>query len=170
MSDTLRLILLSALNWFHLSATVVWFGAMVTNFLVLMPAAKESLEPPVMGRFMSVFMKRFRPLVYVSIAALVLTGIIMMLLNRHYLGLFDFGNLWTWLLLVKHILVIIVVVMVLYSFEILSPRVGRMAAAGPSPDFAKLQKFQMSIAKFGLVMAFTILLLTSVITAASALP
>ncbi len=170
MSDAVRLVLLSIVNWLHLAATITWLGAMVTNMLVLMPAARETLEPPVMGRFMGSFMKKFRPLVYTCIIALVVTGVIMMLLNRHYLGIFDFGNLWTGLLLVKHVLIIIIVVMVIYAFEVLAPKVGKLAAAGPSPEFAKLQKLQMNIAMAGLVMALSVLLLTSVLTAISSLP
>jgi len=164
------LIILSLVNWLHLAATVTWLGAMVTNMLVLMPAAKESLEPPVMGRFMGSFMKKFRPLVYICMITLAITGVIMMLLNKHYLGAFDFGNLWTWLLLVKHVLIIIMVVMVVYAFENLAPRVGKLAAAGPSPQMAQLQKLQMRIAMAGMVMALFVLLLTSIITAISSLP
>jgi len=170
MSDTLRLVLLSVANWLHLAATVTWLGAMVTNMFVLMPAAKESLEPPVMGRFMGSFMKKFRPLVYQCIIALSVTGVIMMLLNKHYLGAFDFGNLWTWVLLVKHVLIVIMVIIVVYAFEVLAPRVGKLAAAGPSPQLAQLQKLQMKIATAGLVMALFVLLLTSIITAISSLP
>lgn len=170
MSDTLRLVLLSVANWLHLAATVMWFGAMVTNFLVLMPAARESLEPPVMGRLFGAFMKRFRSLVYTCIITLFITGVVMMPLNMLYLGPGDFSNLWTQLLLVKHILIIIMVVMVVYAFESLTPRVGKLAAAGPSPQLAQLQKLQMRIATAGLVMALFVLLFTSIITAISSLP
>lgn len=170
MSDALRLVLLSVVNWLHLAATVTWLGAMVTNMLVLMPTARETLEPPVMGRFLSSFMKRFRPLVYICIITLFVTGVVMMSLNRHYLGPLAFGNLWTQLLLVKHILIIIMVVMVVYAFEVLAPKVGRVAAAGPSPELAKLQKLQMRVATAGMVIALLVLLFTSIITARSSLP
>ena len=164
------LIILSLVNWLHLAATVTWLGAMVTNIFVLMPAARESLEPPVMGRLFGSFMKRFRPLVYICIITLAVTGVTMMVLNRHYLGALDFGNLWTKLLLVKHVLIIIMVVMVVYAFEVLAPKVGRVAAAGPSPELAKLQKLQMRVGAAGLVIALVVLLLTSIITAISSLP
>ncbi len=164
------LILLSVINWLHLVATVTWIGALVTNMVVLMPAARESLEPPVMGRLFGSFMKRFRSLAYICILTLLVTGVVMMLLNRHYLGRLDFGNLWTQLLLVKHILIIVMVVMVIYAFEVLAPKVGRMAAAGPSPKLAQLQKFQMRVGAAGLIIALVVLLLTSIITAISSLP
>jgi uncharacterized membrane protein len=170
MTEVLQLVLVSVANWLHLAATVIWIGAMSTNMFVLMPAAKVSLEPPVMGRFMATFMKKFRPLVYTCIATLAITGVIMTVLNKDYLGAFDFGNLWTWLLLVKHVLIVIMVITVVYAFEVLAPRVGKLAAAGPSPQLAQLQKLQMRMAMAGLVMGFTVLLFTSVITAISSLP
>lgn len=167
MSDTAGLFLLSVVNWLHLAATVTWIGAMVTNMAVLMPAARETLEPPVMGRLFGAFMKRFRSLVYICIIALFVTGVVMMSLNSNYLGPLDLGNLWTQLLLVKHILIIIMVVMVVYAFEVLAPRVGRVAAAGPSPELAQLQKLQMRVATAGMAVALLVLLFTSIITAIS---
>lgn len=167
MSDTAGLFLLSVVSWLHLAATVTWIGAMVTNMAVLMPAARETLEPPVMGRLFGAFMKRFRSLVYICIITLFVTGVVMMSLNSHYLGPLDLGNLWTQLLLVKHILIIIMVVMVVYAFEVLSPRVGRVAAAGPSPELARLQKLQMRVATAGMAVALLVLLFTSIITAIS---
>jgi len=159
------LILLSVVSWLHLVATVVWLGAMVTNILVLVPTAREVLEPQVMGRFLGSFMKRFRPIVYVSITALTITGGIMTLLNKLYLGAFAIGNLWTQLLVVKHILIVILIVGVIYSFEVLAHRIGRLAAAGPSPQLAQLQKLQVRLSFAGLVTAMIVLLLTSIITA-----
>ncbi len=94
----------------------------------------------------------------------------MMLLNRHYQGALDFGNLWTQLLLVKHILIVILIVGVIYGFEVLAPRVGRVAAASLSPQLAQLQKLQMRVSMIGLVVALIVLLLTSIITAISSLP
>lgn len=165
-----NLLLLSIVNWLHLTATVTWIGAIITNTIVLLPAAKTSLEPPVMGRLLGVFMKRFRPLVYVCIVTLFLTGVIMMVLNKYYDGLMNLGNPWAQLLLIKHILIIIMVIIVVYAFEILAPKVGRLAAKGPSPELANAQKLQMRLATLGLVTALVVLLLTSVITAISSLP
>lgn len=45
-------IVLSILNFLHLSATVIWIGGMTTNMLVLTPSMKEALEPAIAGRFL----------------------------------------------------------------------------------------------------------------------
>ncbi len=170
MSDVTKLVLLSAMNWLHLVATVVWIGAMVTNVLTLLPSARESLEPPVMGRLMGSIMKRSRRLVYASITILLVTGLITMLLNKHYLGLLDLGNSWTVFLLVKHIFVAILIILVVYMFEVLVPKLGRVAAKGPSPELARLQKLQQRVGIAGLTIASIVLLFTAVVTAISALP
>lgn len=170
MSDVSELVLLSVLNWLHLIAIVVWIGGMVTNYLTLLPSARESLDPPVMGRLMGAVMKRSSRLVYISIAVLLVTGVIMMSLNKEYLGPLDLGNLWTVILLVKHVFVAILIILGVYMFEVLAPKLGQMAAKGPSPELAKLQKVQMRVGRAGLITALIILLFTAVTTAISALP
>ena len=164
------LILLSLVNALHLAATVIWIGAIVTNTFVLMPAAAKALEPPALGRLLGVFMKRFRPLVYTCVVTLVVTGVIMMLQNRHYDGMLNLKSLWAQLLLVKHVAIVVMIVLVVYAFEVMAPAVGKLAAAGPSPALAAMQKKQMAFAKIGMYLAFLVLLLTSIITAISSLP
>ncbi|MHA2311870.1 MAG: hypothetical protein ACXADF_10310, partial [Candidatus Thorarchaeota archaeon] len=78
-------ILLGVLNWLHLVATVTWFGGLTTNVFILMPSLGSTLEPPVAGNFLNTYMKRFRPLVYVSILILISTGaIITIMMNPLY--------------------------------------------------------------------------------------
>ncbi|MHA2211881.1 MAG: hypothetical protein ACXAEN_08145 [Candidatus Thorarchaeota archaeon] len=156
-------ILLGSLNWLHLVATVAWFGGLTTNVLVLMPSLGASLDPPSAGKFMSTYMGRFRPLVYVSILILVLTGaIIAWIMNPTYLEL---ASEWAIVMAVKHVIVAIAIIATMYSFEILAPKVAKMAAQGPSPELAKFQQLQMTVAKVGFVMAMLILLLTGIQTA-----
>jgi hypothetical protein len=93
-----------------------------------------------------------------------------MLLNKHYLGLLDLGNSWTVFLLVKHIFVIILIILGVYMFEVLAPKLGRMAAKGPSPELAQLQKLQLRLGTAGIITALIVLLFTAVVTAISALP
>ena len=150
-------------------ATVLWIGGMTTNLFVILPATREAMEPPMIGRFMGSVMKRFRKLVYISIGLLVVTGIIMSLLNQHYEGLMQFTNLWSQVNLVKHIVVGVMVVLVIISFEIVSPKVAKLAADSPSKHLLDLQNVQMRMAVIGLIFAVIIALLTGISTAISAL-
>jgi len=144
---------------------VVWFGALTTNAFVLMPSAREALEPPVVGKLMGAVMKRFRVLVYINIVVLIVTGIFMSMRSGYYSGFMKFTNLWSTISSVKHILIIILVVLVIYAFEGLARKVSRLAAKGPSPEFARLQKKQIMFSYIGMVMAIIILILTGILTA-----
>ena len=151
----------SVLNFFHLFATVAWFGALTTNAFVLMPSISESLEPPVAGKLMGAVMRRFRILVYTSMGVLIVTGIFM----TRSLKFLEFNSLWSIIHSIKHIFIIIVVVLVIYAFEGLGRKVSRLAQKGPSPELADLQKKQIVFSKIGLVMAIIILILTAILTA-----
>lgn len=167
MSESLELIVLSASNWLHLLATVVWIGGMSTNLLILFPSLKEGLEPPAVGRLMGIVMKRFRSLVYASMCILAVSGVVMNLLNTNYLGLLQFGNLWSVLTLIKHIFTLVLVVLAVYAFEGLGPKVAKAAAKGPFPELGRLQKKQMTLAVTGFTLGLAILLLTGIVTAIS---
>lgn len=156
-------LILGVLNWLHLVATVAWFGGLSTNILVLMPSIGASLDPPAAGKLMSNYMKKFRPLVYVSILILITTGaIITVMMNPAYLSL---SSEWSIVLLIKHALIAFAVIATLYGFEVLAPKVAKLAAQGPSPELAQLQKIQMNSAKIGFIIALLILLLTGFQTA-----
>jgi hypothetical protein len=93
-----------------------------------------------------------------------------MFLNKHYLGLLDLGNSWTVFLVVKHIFVAILIIVGVYMFEVLAPKLGQMASKGPSPELARLQKLQARIGTAGVITALIVLLFTAIISAISALP
>jgi len=143
---------------------------MATNILILLPSVNEALGPgPATGKLMASIMKRFRPLVYSSIATLTVTGFVMTSLNENYLGLLIFGNLWTLIMVVKHIFVAVLVILAVYAFEVLAPKVARLAAKGPSAELAGLQRLQLAIARTGFILGIAILFFTGIATAASAL-
>ena len=163
MVDLWETVVLSILNFLHLLATVTWIGAMATNILVLLPSTKEVLEPAVIGRFIGAVMKRFRRIVYASITTLVLCGIPLTLLNENYVGLGQFDNAWTQVVLVKHLFVAALVLLAVYSFEVLAPKVAKLAAKGPSPQLLKAQKLQTRLAFTGFALGLTILLLIAIV-------
>lgn len=156
-------LLLGILNWLHLVATVTWFGGITTNAMVLVPSMGASLDPPTAGKFMNIYMKKFKPLVYISIIILISTGLIItVLLNPLYLAL---SSEWAIILLIKHVFVALAVLATLYGFEVLAPKIAKLAAQGPSPELAQLQKVQMTSVKMAVIIAFIILLLTGFQTA-----
>ena len=65
------------LRWIHLVATVSWIGGMFTNLFIYIPAIGKTLEPPAAGRLMGTVMRRFRIMVYISMAVFLISGILM---------------------------------------------------------------------------------------------
>jgi uncharacterized membrane protein len=156
------------MDWLHLLATVVWIGGMTTNLLVTLPALGEVLEPPMAGKLMGAIMKRFKPLIYTSMIILVISGLIMSIFNKSYPGLMQLGNLWSIIALIKHLLVALLIIIGIYAFEGLAPKIMKLAAKGPSPEIAALQKLQKKLALGGLGLGVLILLLTSIMSTISA--
>jgi uncharacterized membrane protein len=154
---------LSVLNFLHLLATVTWIGGMATNILIILPSTREVLEPAVSGRFIGAVMKRFRRLVYGSIITLLLCGIPLTLLNENYVGLAQFDNAWSQVILVKHLFATALVLLAVYSFEVLAPKVAKLATKGPSPELLKAQKLQLRLASTGFVLGLIILLLIAIV-------
>jgi uncharacterized membrane protein len=160
-------IFLSVVNWIHLFATVVWIGGMTTNLFVVLPSIRETLEPGVMGKLMGAVMKRFRVWIYISIVLLVLTGFGMMRFNMNYLGFAQFGNVWSVVSLIKHVVILVMIIMSVYAFEGLARKVVKVAIKGPSDDLTRLQKKQISLAATGFILGLIVLLLTGIMGAIS---
>lgn len=159
MIEGFELVLLTLMNWAHLFATVVWFGAMTTMFFVILPAAKVALEPPVMGKFMGVLAKKVKTVVYVSIIVLIVTGAVIMALNPSDAG-FGFGSRVGMVLIVKHFLVALMIFIGVYISESILPKIAKAAAKGPSPEVGELQKKQMKMAMINFILSLIILLLS----------
>jgi len=166
---TSELAILSAMNWLHLLAMVVWIGGIIFIMIAIFPAAKESMEPPIMGRFMGSLMKRFRKMFYVSVVLLVATGIVMTIMNKEYAGMFEFGNLWALFVVIKHIFVLILIIVGIYMMEVIVPRIGRLGAKGPSPEMAEAQKLQIKVGVINLTLAMIIIVFTAITGAISVL-
>ena len=63
----------------HLSAAIVWLGGMTFMLLALRPAAAQLSQPPARIPLLASVMGRFFPLVWFSIAVLLLTGVGMLI-------------------------------------------------------------------------------------------
>jgi uncharacterized membrane protein len=63
----------------HLSAAIVWLGGMTFMLMALRPVAGAQLQPPQRAPLLAMVMGRFFPLVWLSIAVLLLTGVGMLM-------------------------------------------------------------------------------------------
>jgi hypothetical protein len=67
--------------------------------------------------------------------------------------------------LIKHIFVTVLIILAIYAFEKVAPRVSKLAAKGPSPELVRLQRLQLNLASAGFILSIIILFLTGVATA-----
>jgi uncharacterized membrane protein len=90
--------------FFHLIATIVWIGGLVVLTIMVLPEARRVLGTnPAFYTLLSRLRKRFFPLSNLSLAVLIVTGLIQMAGDTHYDGVLQFTNEWSRILLLKHI-------------------------------------------------------------------
>lgn len=93
--------------FFHLIATIVWIGGLVVLTIMVLPEARRVLGAnPAFYTLLSRLRRRFFPLTNLSLAVLVVTGLIQMSGDSHYDGVLQFTNDWTRVILLKHIAVL----------------------------------------------------------------
>jgi uncharacterized membrane protein len=152
----------TTIDFIHILATITWIGGMITNIFILRPSIIKTLSPSDAGKLMGVVMKKFRILVYISIVVLGVTGIPLKIINPNYISIINFENNWEIVTFFKHICYGLLVLLAVYSFEILSPKIMKLAVQGPSAQLQQLQKRQMASGGLAFLLAIIILVLSSV--------
>ncbi len=101
---------------------------------------------------------RSRVWLYVALAFFIITGIYLTLLDAHYLGLGNFGNTWSVMMLVKHIIVVVMILLGLWYNVI--KRVGQQLRSDPeiSQAFSQSRQYSLVMAIAGML----VLLLTAI--------
>lgn len=126
--------------FFHDLFTVTWVGGLITLGVVVAPSARKALgRGPEMQRLMSTIQARLRWFVYVSIAGLVLTGILLSRRSEEFQGFFSWGDTYSAALSVKHVVVLAMIVVALARSLLLSHSAPGSRGPGLKPhgDAAK---------------------------------
>lgn len=162
--------------WLHLIATVTWLGGMAMLTLVIWPRPVAGTAQTAEGQatirtFVERVEKRFRPLANVSLAVLIITGLIQMSEDRHYTGLLKIDNLWAAGLLAKHIVIAAMILISGYIQWGIQPELGRaslLARRGDSHGMKQegiLGQRLRDLTAANLALGILVLLLTAIITA-----
>ncbi len=131
---TAKIIVFSLTTFFHDLFTVIWMGGLIVTMISYLPAIKDALGTgPHVKKVMAAFQKRQSVWVYISIAGLIVTGLMMSNQSSKFERLFGFGNAYSVALSIKHILVILMIGITLYRSLIL----GR-TQSGPTPEKERL--------------------------------
>ena len=149
--------ILTALStWFHAMATVIFIGYFVLLALIYLPVMKDKPDIEV-SVILGEVSKRSRLWMYVTLLIFMITGIHLTIIDLNYLGIGDFGNFWSILMLVKHILIVGMIVAGFWFNVIL--RVGPMLSSktGSSQAFNRFRFYVNGMAVSGSL----ILLLTA---------
>lgn len=152
MADTLIVLSL----WLHSLATVLMIGHYLLFALVYLPAMGRS-PLDVTGPILSGISRQSRRWMYASLLVFILTGIYLMLADPSYLGVGDFGNFWSIMMLIKHILILVMIGIGFWFNAIL--RVGPMLVSknGAEQAYARFRLFINMMAAGGVL----VLLLTA---------
>ncbi len=152
----------SLLDLLHILATITWFGTLFVNFALLRSTVQETLQPPVAGPFLKLFIKKARLVVYISLAVLFITGIPMKIVSPYYVSIINFSNQWQIAMFAKHVLVALLALMAIVNFEVIGRRLQKLAAGGPSAQLEKMKKSQQAAGMVSVVLAFVIILISAV--------
>ena len=121
--------------WLHAVGTVVLIGHYLSLSIIYLPVLEKNG-----GAFLSEISKRSRPWMYVSLAIFMVTGIYLMFADPNYLGVGDFGNLWSVIMLVKHLLIVGLIGLGFWYNALL--RVGPMMASNNNAALG-IRRFRM---------------------------
>ncbi len=113
------------ITFLHDLFTAVWIGGLVVIGITVLPAAQALFgRGPETRKLMASIQHRQSTLVYVSIAGLLLTGLLQARQNPAFEGLFSFANPYSTAMGVKHLLVIAMIAVALYRSLVPGRRQG----------------------------------------------
>jgi putative copper export protein len=138
--------------------TAVWIGGLVAIGLTILPAARKALgKGQQMKLFMDSVLSRQSVLVYISMIALTITGLMQAKRGGEFRGLFSFGNHYSTLLSLKHLIMLLMVVIAL----IRSLFVGKPS----SSKSARTERLSGVLLYSNMGLGVAILLLSALLTA-----
>ncbi|TFH34349.1 MAG: hypothetical protein E4G99_09680 [Anaerolineales bacterium] len=161
---------LSSVYALHMLATVVWIGGILYQSLFLLPVIRSTKEPAAALTLLERLRQRFQPAAWLSLAVLIVTGLIQMVANSNYQGFLAFENTWARAILIKHIALGVMILLATYQSFILYPRLTRsllLQSHGKDlqPPFEKIGVEALLI-HLNVLLSIIVLLLTSIARAA----
>jgi uncharacterized membrane protein len=130
-----KFILIAILTFLHDLFTAIWIGGLLTLGLTVFPAIKKVLGMgPQTVMLVDTIQKKLSKIVYVSIVGLFITGAMQGKMIPEFQGLLHFGNTYSLILGIKHILFLLMIIIAVLRSQI----IGRNMK-GPNPKIAKIK-------------------------------
>ncbi len=155
----------------HLIATVAWIGGLVTLALVVQPILNRVVtDAKEYARLVEAVQKRFQPIANLSLAVLILTGMVQTFSSPFYKGFLRFDNTWSLAILFKHIAIlgmIIIAGVITFSVQPAIQRNALLIANGIVDETAivKLRTQQTRLMRIDLVLSILVLIFTAIASA-----
>ena len=147
----------TACYWMHLIATVTWIGGIFFILFVAIPSSRQVLGAEA-GKLMGEISKRFTPLANISIALLIITGVVLAVPYKQFSDIRGLMSGWPLDLFLKHVLVFVMVVIHFYRGRILAPKITR---ASSEADKVALQKLSIGLVMVNFALGLLALLLSA---------
>ena len=148
-------ILVALSTWLHTLATIVMIGYFVFTSLIYLPVFARQMQANALRDLLEQVSARLRPFFGGALLIFLVTGTHLMLINQNYLGLGNFfGNPWSVLIVIKHVLVLPFLALAVFSERAF---LGQISDQKPEA----LKKFRWAV-NINTVLGVAILLLTSI--------
>ncbi len=149
--------LIATALWLHGLATVIFIGHFVLLAVIYLPALQDG-SPNACGPLISAISKHSRNWLYAALLVFAITGSYLTIIDPSYLGLGNFRNGWTIVMLAKHVLIVAMIAMGFFFNAIL--RVGPLASSntGAAQAIRRFRQYVNAMAATGAA----VLLLTAV--------
>jgi uncharacterized membrane protein len=147
--------------WLHMLATVIWIGGLAALALLVLPAAKRTLEPAGQAGLLDAFQRRLESLGGFSLALLLATGMFQMSANPNFEGFLSTANPWGRAILLKHGLGVLMIAVSTYQAWWVLPalrRAGlRSRRGGDQAGLPQLHRQDALLLRLKLILAALIL-------------
>jgi len=150
-------IVMNVMRFLHNLFTALWIGGLLTMVLAVLPGIRKN-EKICGGKTWLIIegiQARLRPIAWVSMAGLAITGILLGRSSKEFTGLSNFGTPYMTAISVKHILIILMVVLAFVRLSI-----NKRIQAEQKPE---LQKASFGVLLLNAVLGVVVLFLSSVV-------
>lgn len=142
-------------TWLHVLATTLMIGYFLFMCLIYLPIFERQMEPNALRDLLEQVSARVRQFFGGALLIFIVTGTHLMLINESYQGLGNFfGNSWSVLIVIKHVLVLALLLVAIYS-----ERAFMRHISVDEPE--ALARFRLTL-NVNLLLGVLILLLTSI--------
>ena len=154
------------INFLHNIFTVLWIGGMLTLAFTVLPAIRKVLGKSKETQALnSLIKKKLSVLTYISIVGLIITGLLMSnkaVLSGLSTGFLSFGNEYSILMSIKHLLYFVMIFLSLFRSQI----VDKVKKFAPEQK----QKLNMLTLMLNILAGLAVLFLSSYVSVLAALP